>query len=217
MAFVLRKKAAKKPYIVCYMEKSTMKISRTFSMANKDTFKCLPIKPFVEQYLQDSKVSIDPFARNYNQCTHTNDLNPKTKAQHHMKAEFFLQMLVEQEVKADLVIFDPPYSMTQCKRAYESFGYKFTYDDSLYVINWTREKNLISKLLPKGGIFLHFGWNSNGMGLKRGFHIEEILLVSHGSAKNDTICMAERRTSEQLTLFPYNKPVQRTQKTEPLT
>ena len=187
------------------MEKSTIKINRTFSMANKDTFNCPPIKPFVEHYLKHSKISIDPFARNFQGCTYTNDLNPKTNTQYHMKAEQFLQMLVDKEIKADLVVFDPPYSMTQCKRAYESFGYKFTYDDSLYVIRWTREKNLISKLLPKGGVFLHFGWHSNGMGLKRGFSIEEILLVSHGSAKNDTICMAERRTSEQLPLFPYNK------------
>ena len=119
-------------------------------------------------------------------------------------------MLVDQKVKADLVVFDPPYSMTQCKRAYENFGYKFTYDDSLYVIRWTREKNLISQLLPKNGVFLHFGWHSNGMGKKRGFHIEEILLVSHGSAKNDTICMAERRTSEQLELFSSNKPLKMT-------
>ena len=181
-------------------------------MANKETFKCPPIKSFVEKYLIDSKISIDPFARDYQHCTYTNDLNPKTKAQYHMKAESFLQMLVEQEVKADLVIFDPPYSMEQCKRAYESYGYKFTHEDSLYVIRWTKEKDLVAKLLPKGGIFLHFGWHSNGMGLKRGFAIDEMLLVSHGSAKYDTICMAERRTSEQLEMFLYNQKIQEADK-----
>lgn len=178
-----------------------MKIQRKFAMANKETFKCLPIKLFVEHYLKNSKISIDPFARNYKCCTYTNDLNPKTKAQHHIKAKDFLQMLVDQKVQADLIIFDPPYSIEQCKRSYENFGYKFTYDDSLYVVRWTKEKNLISQLLPKGGIFLHFGWHSNGMGLKRGFTIGELLLVSHGSAKNDTICIAEKRTSEQINLF----------------
>ena len=125
------------------MENTTIKINRKFSMANKETFKCPPIKSFVEKYLIDSKISIDPFARDYQHCTYTNDLNPKTKAQYHMKAESFLQMLVEQEVKADLVIFDPPYSMEQCKRAYESYGYKFTHEDSLYVIRWTKEKDLV--------------------------------------------------------------------------
>ena len=91
--------------------------------------------------------------------------------------------------------------MEQCKRCYESYGYKFTYDDSLYVIRWTKEKDVLSRLIPLGGVFLHFGWHTNGMGMKRGFTIEEILIVSHGSAKNDTLCMAERRTSKQIALF----------------
>jgi hypothetical protein len=42
--------------------------------------------------------------------------------------------------------------------------------------------------------FLSFGWNSTGMGQKRGYEIIEILIVAHGSAHNDTICMAERKT-----------------------
>ena len=178
-----------------------MKIRREFGMANLDTFKCPPIKGFVEYYLRQSKISIDPFARNFLGCTHTNDLNPDVKAEHHMKAIEFLEMLLVQGVEADLVIFDPPYSMEQCKRVYESFGYDFTYDDSLYVIRWTKEKKILKDLIKKDGIFLHFGWHSNGMGMTRGFTIEEILLVSHGSAKNDTICLAERKTSEQLKLF----------------
>lgn len=178
-----------------------MKINRTFAMANADTFKCQPIRAFVEWYLRDSKVSIDPFARNFQGCTYTNDLNPSTIAEYNMKALDFLKLMSDKGVSADLIIFDPPYSMEQCKRVYESFGYDFTYTDSLYVIRWTKEKNVAKDLLKKGGMFLHFGWHSNGMGMTRGFAIEEILLVSHGSAKNDTICMAERKTSEQLKLF----------------
>ena len=174
-------------------------------MANCNTFSCQPIGLFVKKYLEKSLVSIDPFARNTGMATYTNDLNPETSAQYHMKAVDFLLELIKQEVKADLVIFDPPYSMEQCKRSYESHGYEFTYDDSLYVIRWTKEKNLISQLLGKGGVFLHFGWHTNGMGMVRGFTIEEVLIVSHGSAKYDTLCMAERRTSEQIDLFNNTK------------
>ena len=182
-------------------EKKLMKISRQFNMANLDTFKCQAIGLFVDKYLKESKVSIDPFARNFQGGTYRNDLNPETKAEYHLKARDFLKELTTQRVTADLVIFDPPYSMEQCKRCYESYGYKFTYEDSLYVIRWTKEKDIITQLLPIGGVFLHFGWHSNGMGMKRGFKIEEVLLVSHGGAKNDTICTAERRTNEQLKLW----------------
>jgi len=38
-----------------------------------------------------------------------------------------------------------------------------------------------------------FGWNSCGMGDRHGFEQIEILLVAHGGAHNDTICLAERR------------------------
>lgn len=44
-----------------------------------------------------------------------------------------------------------------------------------------------------GGVCLSFGWSTNGMGKTRGYEIEEILLVAHGGARNDTICMAERK------------------------
>jgi hypothetical protein len=48
-------------------------------------------------------------------------------------------------------------------------------------------------VLLDNGIVLSFGWNTVGMGKKRGFEILEIMLVCHGGAHNDTICMAERR------------------------
>ena len=50
-----------------------------------------------------------------------------------------------------------------------------------------------------GAIVLSFGWNSAGMGKWSGFEQIELLLVCHGGAHNDTICLAERR--QQGTLF----------------
>ena len=188
-------------YIVNEKKRQKMEMNRVFAMANKETFKIKAINSFVDRYLDANKISIDPFSRNCSKCTYTNDLNPETSAQYHMKAESFLRMLVDQGIHADLVIFDPPYSTRQCKRSYENFGYEFTQKDSQQVIRWTIEKNIISTLLIPGGIFLHFGWHSNGMGVVRNFRIQEILLVSHGGAKNDTICMAEKRDGRQMKLF----------------
>jgi hypothetical protein len=48
-------------------------------------------------------------------------------------------------------------------------------------------------MLP-GSIVLSFGWNSNGMGKTRGYELQEILLVAHGGAHNDTICLAEKKS-----------------------
>ena len=38
---------------------------------------------------------------------------------------------------------------------------------------------------------LSFGWNTNGVGINRGFEMQEILIVAHGGSKNDTLCTAE--------------------------
>jgi hypothetical protein len=42
-----------------------------------------------------------------------------------------------------------------------------------------------------GTIALSFGWSSVGFGKNRGWRMIEILLVCHGGAHNDTICVAE--------------------------
>ena len=76
-------------------------------MPYADTFSVKPIGNFVQKYLHG--VSVDPFARNSGLATWTNDLNPQTWAQYHMDAVEFLERLVSKEIKADVVLFDPPY------------------------------------------------------------------------------------------------------------
>jgi hypothetical protein len=122
-------------------------------------------------------------------------LNPETTAQHHMDAEDFLNLLVDLGVRADLVVFDPPYSYRQVVECYQSVGREFTKKDQQQVQRWSILRDLLAKILTPGGVVLSFGWSSTGMGKKRGYAIEEILLVNHGSAHNDTICIAERCNS----------------------
>ena len=162
-------------------------------MPTSNTFDCKPIYEFVHKYLNASKVSIDPFARNKKWATYTNDLNPDTKADSHTYATTFLEKLIKDNVHADLIIFDPPYSFGQAKECYQRFG-EWKFRDTQNVTRWTDEKKLCDKLLTRDGVFLHFGWSTNGLGKKYNMKIIEILIVAHGSAHNDTLCMAEQRT-----------------------
>lgn len=168
-----------------------MKFSRVWDMPNCDTFDVPSIGHFVKRYLLNSKVSVDPFARNKRWATHTNDLNPNTAAEHHLDAEEFLTHRVLSGVQADLIIIDPPYSPRQVKECYDSIGIFMQQDDALLGKTRKRLKRLINHLVPDGGIALHFGWNTVGMG--KGWEIIEIMLVCHGSDHNDTICVAERK------------------------
>ena len=168
-------------------------MSRVWAMPNADTFDVEPIHNFVWKYLHKAKVSVDPFARNKRWCTHSNDLNPNTEADFHMEAADFFQHLAIHGVKADLVIFDPPYSPRQTKECYESFGMKMQTSDAWGGQKWKNWRNAALPVLANDAVVLTFGWNSTGMGRDCGFVIEEIMLVCHGSDHNDTICIAERR------------------------
>jgi len=171
-----------------------------------DTFDCKPLGSIVKRYLGQSETSVDPFARNKRWATYTNDLNPNTAAEYHLDALDFLISLQKKNVLADVVIFDPPYSIRQSKQIYESFGAKkFTQAQAQNVGHWGKEKAVCYSLLKVGGFFLHFGWYSNGMGKKRNSRIVEILLVAHGRAHNDTICTVEQKVSHQPVLMPKIK------------
>lgn len=178
-----------------------MIFSRAFSMPSADTFSVKPIGEFVQRYLKDSHSSIDPFARNREWFTHTNDLNPDTKAKYHMDAEEFCKTIHGYGFTPNLGIFDPPYSPRQISECYKSIGLKVGMEETQNARLYKRVRDAMDILIPVGGTVLSFGWQSAGMGLKRGYEILEIMLVAHGGGHNDTICMAERKLSKPADLF----------------
>jgi hypothetical protein len=175
-----------------------MIFSREWAMPSKDTFSVRPIGDFVRRYLTDAKCSIDPFARNKRWATYTNDLNPKTSAEHHMDAEDFLRSLAVTAVRFDLAIFDPPYSPRQISECYKEAGITCGMKETQNAALYARTKAALLPILTPDAIVISFGWNSAGMGKKHGFEQIETLLVCHGAAHNDTICLAERRTQATL-------------------
>lgn len=170
-----------------------MKFSRVWAMPNADTFSVPPIGEFVKRHLEQSKVSVDPFARNKRWATHTNDLNPATQAEHHMDAEAFLVMLSDLDVKSDLGIMDAPYSPRQISECYKSIGMEVGMKETQSALLYQRVRDAFIPVLAPDAVVLSFGWNTVGMGKKHGFEIIEIMLCCHGGAHNDTICLAERR------------------------
>lgn len=172
-----------------------MKFSRVWAMPNHDTFSVKPIGDFVQRYLSESKSSVDMFSRNKRWATFTNDLNPNTEAEHHMDAEAFLHKLRDDGAVCDLALFDPPYSPRQISECYKSIGMEVGMKETQSALLYQRVRNAIPAVLSPNGVVLSFGWNSVGMGKKHGFEMVEIMLVCHGGAHNDTICLAERRAS----------------------
>lgn len=168
-----------------------MKFTRSWAMPTADTFQCQPIGDFVLRYITGAGlVSVDPFARNNRWATYTNDLNPSTSADYHMQAEDFLYLMRARDVMADCIILDPPYSPRQITECYAAAGLKAGMKDTQNAALYARVRRAARALCKPGTTVLSFGWNSAGMG--EGFEKEELLLVAHGGAHNDTICLAEK-------------------------
>ena len=169
-----------------------MMISRTWAMPNSRTFLIKPIKKFVEKYIKNAGVIVDPFANDCNYGTITNDLNPVYNTTYHMDALDFLKIMGDES--ADVVIYDPPYSSRQVVECYKGFGITVTQETTQ--ASWrARHLDEIARILKPGGIALCFGWNTNGVGKKRGFEMLEVLIVPHGGSKHDTLCTAEIKRS----------------------
>ena len=166
--------------------------SRVWAMPSPDTFSIPPISQLVRWHLRTAKVSVDPFARNNLWATHTNDLNPTTAAEHHMDATIFLAKMAAEHVKADLILLDPPYSPRQISECYQSAGMKATTRDTQNSRMMAEIRLGIEAIAAPGCTAITFGWNSTGMGDR--WETNRIMLVCHGGAHNDTICMVQRKT-----------------------
>ena len=161
-----------------------MKIERAWAMPNHQTFSIKPIREWIGEV---PPLSVDPFARDSELASVTNDINPNTNANHNLDALEFLFEIRDQY--AQCVLFDPPYSLRQLKECYDGLGVSMTQRESQRF--FTDIKDQIARITKPGGEVLSFGWNTVGMAKSRGFDIKDILLVCHGGNHNDTICVRE--------------------------
>lgn len=165
-----------------------LSITKQWCMPNSKTFSINPIKEFVEKHTRDKRIIVDPFANDCKYGTVTNDLNPEYDTDYHLDALDFLRLFEDNSV--DCVLYDPPYSLRQVSECYKGVGIEVTQEKTQ--ASWrARHLDEIKRILKPGGVCLCFGWNTNGVGKKRGFVMKEILIVSHGGSKNDTLCTME--------------------------
>ena len=129
----------------------------------------------------------DPFAGETSPAQVTNDADESRPTTHHLDGLDFLKGLGPDSV--DGVLFDPPYSTEQALRKYKPVQ-GGTAGRAEY---WAKCKDEIARIVRTGGKAICFGWDSTGIGKKRGFVLERVLLVCHGACHNDTIVTVERK------------------------
>ncbi len=172
-------------------ETKKMKIERIWAMPSSLTFTIVPIRNLINRHIKANDIIIDPWANNSKIGTITNDLNPEMDTNFHLDALEFLKL--QQSNSADIILYDPPYSISQATEMYKNFGRDKL---EIHVSNmgyWGNCKNEVARILKPCGICIICGWSSNGIGINRKFEMIEILLVPHGGSKNDTIVTVERK------------------------
>lgn len=164
-----------------------MKITRTWVMPNKWTFRMKPVSDLNQRIILNPANWADPFSGETSPVAITNDIREDSPAAFHLDALDFLRGIATESVEG--VLFDPPYSVEQCLRKYtpKQVG---TAGRAEY---WSKCKDEISRIVKVGGKVISFGWDSVGMGKNRGFEIEEILLLCHGACHNDTIVTVDTK------------------------
>lgn len=153
-----------------------MLISRVWAMPAKWTFDIIPIRGL----LLELGVGVgwaDPYAGNSRLAQFSNDIRDTG-----LDALDFLNGFGDGVLRG--VLLDPPYSSHQRVVSYGSMGKH---------VEMTLINDAAARALAPGGVAVSFGWNSNGIGAKRGMVIDSVLLVAHGGHHNDTIVTVEHK------------------------
>ena len=170
-----------------------MTISRAWAMPSGNTFSIKPISELLSRVTIGLASIADPFARTSNRAHWSNDLDPAFGHAFALDSREFARELARRGVELDGILFDPPYSPRQISECYRSVGLKVGMEETQSARLYSETRDLLNAIALPGCIAVSFGWNSVGFGKTRGWEQMEILLVCHGGAHNDTICVVERK------------------------
>jgi hypothetical protein len=111
------------------------------------------------------------------------DADVTTNPDYDMDCLEFVRYATKQQWQYDTVIIDPPYSYRKSMEKYKGH----------IASPFKQLKDELLNIVPIGGRILTFGYHSLSMGKIRGFEVTNILLINHGGAQHDTICVVEKR------------------------
>ena len=100
------------------------------------------------------------------------------------------KFILTTEMRFDTIILDPPYNLRKAREKYNGG----------YVGSMRKLKADLARVLNPGGRVISFGFDSVGMGARRGFEKVALCVVCHNGDHNDTICLVEGYVSPKLIL-----------------
>lgn len=147
---------------------------------NRYTFSVKPVREWVEKNCSGKTLNLFAGKTKLNIDELRNDLDVEALAEYRMDALDFVRTW--EGNKFDTIILDPPYAYRKSMEMYKG----------IIASPFKQLKDAILQIIILGGKVITFGYQSNSMGINRGFIIERVCLFSHGGAIHDTIASVER-------------------------
>ena len=159
-----------------------------------------------QNQLRQRRIDIcDPFARESFTTQNpqgvnciTNDLNPDMPTDYHLEANDFCEKMAYEGQQFDLILWDPPYNLSQLKRNYDGIGKKLELWQTLNPFG--RAKSAISQCLRPGGSIISLGFGSRGFGEVRGLSKVAIYNFEPSGTeyRYNLQCVVERKLQHKL-------------------
>lgn len=156
-----------------------------FQAPSKYTFEQSDLKLWVERWCKGTTLNLFAGKVKLNVDEVRIDIDGNMLADYHMDA---LKFIAKTHRKFDTVLLDPPYNL---RKAREKYGGRF-------IGSFQQVRAGVLTVLRPFGRIITLGYDSVGMGSKRGFSKIAICLVCHGGDHNDTICLVEEMIQTQL-------------------
>jgi len=166
-----------------------MRMFYAWAMPDKCTFNIKPIKEFILKEIVRHKRILIPFAgwTRFHKPGITYIDIESNRPKPYIQGDC-LEILGKIKQKYDLIILDPPFTYFQAVRTYHN---KKLQEISII-------KNLCDRLLKPRGVIIHCGYNTTGMGKKRGYKKTDLLIVNTGGSHNDFLILKERKIQTKL-------------------
>lgn len=170
-----------------------MRLSYLAQQPAKYTFEMPKLKKYVEQQCKGKVLNL--FAGKITLLVDEtrNDMDPSMPAEYHLPADEFCKMAIDKGWRFDTIILDPPYNLRKSREKY----------NGRYFGSFTIIKRMIPDLLNPNGKVITLGYDTTGIGKKRGFEKVAACIINHKGDHNDTLCLVERKIP-QLELSSIN-------------
>ena len=147
------------------------------------TFEAPKVKEWTEQWCHGGVLNLFAGKTVLDVCELRVDLDENMPADYYMDAYEFVVKCVNEGVKFDTIILDPPWNYRKAREKYEG----------RWIGKLTKVKNLIPQILNDNGVVISWGYDTVGMSKSRGFKKVAICLVCQNGDHNDFMGLVEEK------------------------